>query len=99
GTLEQLVGQMLKGVLACRLLFYAGKVAMSAAFLVMPYVPFRLERAQHGQYGGIGKRVAQSLAHLGNNGGAVIPQHLHDVRLAVGKRDFHGAPSIYLLWM
>jgi hypothetical protein len=28
----------------------------------------------------------------------VIPQDLDDVRLTIGKRDFHGTPSIYYVY-
>ena len=82
---------MIQGTLLGGLSLHAGKVAVLPSFLLMSDVALGFERAQHGQHRGIGELVAQALLHVADHRGAIIPEHLHDIRFTVREGYFHYA--------
>jgi hypothetical protein len=57
------------------------------------HVALLLQGAEHREYGGVGEVVGEAPADLGDGGRAQVPQHAHDIELAVGESDLHGVLS------
>ena len=45
------------------------------------------ERAEYGEHRGVREAVAEPVAHLGDGGWAPLPEHCHDIQLAIGEAD------------
>ena len=62
---------------------------MRLTFGGVGHIALVLERPQDGEDGGVRQLVVERIADLGDGARAALPEHGHDVELAVGKGDVH----------
>ena len=62
-------------------------IAMRLPLRIVRHVSLGLERAQHGEDGGVREVIVEAVPHLGDGAGASGPQHSHHVQLASRKHD------------
>ena len=62
-------------------------VSIRLPLLCVSDVSLLLQGAENRQDGGVRERVAQAVPDFGDSGGARLPQHRHDVQLAIREAD------------
>src|SRR6266487_4471042 len=71
-------------------------IAMGATFTGVRDVPLLLEGSQNRQDGGVCELIGESLTYFGDGSVAEVPEHAHDIQLAIGEGNPH-APLLLLV--
>jgi len=85
-TLENLVDDVIDGLSGGIATHGSREIQVRPALRLVSDVFLCLECPKHGQNGRVGKLVGELVADLCNGRGAAIPEHGHDIELAVGEQ-------------